>query len=160
MNAPVVFDIVTRKLWVGFMRSLNCIHETSPSGHLSVHMSRLSNGLTRFGYVLQEIYTKLFLPCPAVTHTLHEPTICVYFSQKTARCTNKTGRRPVKELGFIQIYRASVLFGHEEAGKWARLASPAIGRKQDRVKTKCKPCITRIWKHSSDMWTFNSMKGR
>jgi hypothetical protein len=40
------------------------------------------------------------------------------------------------------LYGASILFGHEEAGTWARLASPAVSREQDRVQIKCWSCIS------------------
>jgi hypothetical protein len=33
-------------------------------------------------------------------------------------------------------YRANILFGSEEAGTWARLASAEDSRKQDRVQIK------------------------
>jgi hypothetical protein len=36
----------------------------------------------------------------------------------------------------LYIYSATVLYGHEEAETWPRLASPAVRRKQDRVQTK------------------------
>jgi hypothetical protein len=34
-------------------------------------------------------------------------------------------------------YSASIWFGHEEAGTWKRLASPAVRGEQYQAETKC-----------------------
>jgi hypothetical protein len=51
--------------------------------------------------------------------------------------------RPSLSPKFTFKYSASNLCGHEEAGMWERLASPAVGRKWDRVQTKCYVTRTR-----------------
>jgi hypothetical protein len=41
----------------------------------------------------------------------------------------------------LVIYSVSILFGHEEAGTWARMASPAVRRKQIVSKQNASPVL-------------------
>jgi hypothetical protein len=54
-------------------------------------------------------------------------SLALYLSESSELCIN---------LQWMMLYRVSILFGHEEAGKWTEETGLSPARRQDRVQTK------------------------